>query len=146
MRRQLLDIEQHQSMRLEDLACRQEREVRKVLMIDGVVLVVRHQLLEMRKLHRDDALFVEKDLHPGDEVVDVRHLRQYVVADYQIRFLASRDELSRRLTAEEFDERRDALGLGHSRHVGGWLDAEHRDLPRDKILKKYTVVARELDD
>ena len=99
-----------------------------------------------KKYFSDDALFVEKYLHPGDEVVDVWHLRQYVVADHEICLLAGGNELPCRLAAEEFDQRRDALGLGHSRHVGGWLDTEHRDLPRHEVLEQVTVVARELDD
>ena len=71
-------------MRREHLLDRQEREIAEVLVVDRVELVLCHQPLQMRKLHRDHALRLEQALHAGDEVVQVRHVRQHIVAEHQI--------------------------------------------------------------
>ena len=87
-------------------------------------------------------------LHAGDEVVEVGHLGQHVVADQQVGAvpLAARAG-SRARRAEELDERRrprcSTRAFGD---VGGRLDAEHRNAVLDEVLQQVAVVARELDD
>ena len=53
-------------------------------MVDGVELVLLDQADQMREFERDDTLRLQEDLHAGDEVVEIRNLRQHVVADDQI--------------------------------------------------------------
>ena len=55
---ELFDIEDFQSMRVEDLLHRQEGKIREMLMVDGVELLLFHQSLEVWKLHRDDTVEV----------------------------------------------------------------------------------------
>ena len=77
-------------------------------MVDGVELVLRDQALQMRELERDDTLRLEQALHAGDEVVEVGHLRQHVVADDEVGLLALGGEPLGKRRAEELDQRRHA--------------------------------------
>ena len=84
---------------------------------------------------------------PRHEVVQVRHLGEDVVADDQVGRPALRDELAAAVSAaEELDERRDAALDRRRGDVGGRLDAEDGNAPRDEVLEEVAVVARELDD
>ena len=55
------------------------------------------------------------------------------------------DDLLRHRAAEERDLRRNALADRHVGHVGGRLDAEHRDAARHEIAQQVAIVAGELD-
>ena len=116
-----------------------------MLVVDGVELVLRDQPLQVRELERDDALRLEQERHAGDEVVEVRHLRQHVVADDEVGPLALGDELGRQPLAEELDPARYALLHRDLGDVGGRLDAEHRHAQRQEVLQQIAVVAGQLD-
>ena len=130
----------------EDGRHREEREVREVLVVDGVELVVPHQLEEVRELHRDDAVGGEQRGHAADEVVEVGHVREHVVAQQQVGSRALVAELRRQLGAEELDQRRDPAFLRRRRDVGRRLDAEDGQLALDEVLEEIAVVAGDLDD
>ena len=83
----------------------------------------------MRELERRRAVVAEQDLHAGDEVVQVGHLREHVVADDEARALALVDQPLRGLAAEERDERRHAARLRVLRDVRRRVDAEDRARP-----------------
>jgi hypothetical protein len=83
MRGKFLHVEQHQAVRGEDPLDGREREVTEVLVIDGVELVVRHELLQVRELHGDDAVWRQQDLHAGNEIVEIGHVGQHVVPEQQ---------------------------------------------------------------
>src|SRR5512143_2546010 len=100
----------------------------------------------MWKLHRDDTSVVEQDLHAGDEIVNVGHLSEHVVADDEIGALSVCGELPSGFASEEFHEGRHTFGFCHLRDVGSALDAEDRDLAGDEILEQITIIAGELDD
>src|ERR1700724_536339 len=91
-------------MPLSEAIDRNQREVRKMLVIDGVELVLVDELLEMRKFERDHALRHQQMRHAGDKVVEVWHLCQHVVADDEVSVLAFRRKLLREAEAEELDE------------------------------------------
>ena len=59
-----------------------------MLVVDGVELVLRHQLHEVRELDGDHPGRSEEDLQSLDEVIRVRHLREHVGAADQIGTLA----------------------------------------------------------
>ncbi len=123
MRRELLDVEHLEAVPPRQAIDRDEREVREMLMIDGVELVLVDQPLEMRKLERDHAVRRQQMRHAGGEVVEVRHLRQHIVADDEVGLLAFGGEPLRERETEEFDQRRNVLSPRHFGHVGGGLDA-----------------------
>ena len=92
-----LDVEDAQAVGGEDAARGGEREVREVLVVDGVELVLFDEAREVRELHRDDAVGLQQLLDPGHEVVEVGHLGQHVVADHEVGADAVADELVREL-------------------------------------------------
>ena len=84
--------------------------------------------------------------HAGDEVVEVGHLRQHVVADDEVGLRALGDQLLGEPRAEEIDaasgrpSRRPRFG-----DVGRRLDAEHGHAERQEVLQQIAVVAGQLD-
>src|SRR5262249_16963020 len=139
-----LDVEQHQAVVSEDPLHRREREIRKVLVIDGVELILVHQLEQMRKLHRDDAARSQQTAHPGDEIVDVGNVREDVVAEQKVRLAVVRGDRDRTLDAEEPNDGRYAFGDGDLRHVRRRLNAEARYRRLDEVLEQVAIVARDL--
>src|SRR6266850_7408420 len=122
-----------------------EREIRKMLVIDGVKLIFVHQPEQVGKLHGNDAAGFEKDLHSLDEVIEVRNLGQDVVPQKEIGALTGRYELPRQFLVEEADQRGYVLFQGHPRDVCGRFDTEDGNLLIQEILQKIPVVAGELD-
>ena len=61
-----------------------EREIRKMLVINGIKLIFVHQPEQVWKLHGNDAARFEQDLHSLDEVIEVRNLGQDVVPQKEI--------------------------------------------------------------
>jgi hypothetical protein len=59
----------------------------------------------VRELERRRSLVAEEDLHPCDEVVEIRDLGEDVVADDQARLAAFRNEPLRSRASEELDKR-----------------------------------------
>ena len=123
-----------------------EREVAEVLVVDGVELVLVDQPHDVGELHRQHAARREDDLHAGDEVVEIRHLREHVVAEEQVGRAAVRRELLGQLDSEEAHQGGHALRFGGRGDVGRRLDAERRDAGLDEPLQEIAVVARQLDD
>ncbi len=144
MRRQLLDVEDHQAVLREDALRHHEREVAEVLVIDGVELVLRHQPREMRKLHRDDTAGGQQAFHAADEIVEIRHVRQHVISQQQVRKAVFARDGFRGCGAEETYGRRNPLLDRDLRDVCSRLDPEYRNAPRDEVLQQVAVVARDL--
>ena len=66
-----------------------------MLVVDRVVLEAVEQLQQVRELERRRTLVAEDDLHPRDEVVQIRHLGEHVVADDEARPAAFRQRAAR---------------------------------------------------
>ena len=113
-------------------------------MIDGVELVLVDQPLEMRELERDHAVRRQQMRHAADEIIEVRHLRQNVVADDEVGLLAFGGEPLRERQPEKLDQRRNILAPRHLGHVGGGLDPDDRHAERQEVLKQISVVAGDL--
>ena len=114
-------------------------------MVDRVELILVHQPPQVRKFHRHDPVWSEKDLQASHEIVDVGHVREHVVSDDQIRGSGVADEIAGGLPPEETDDRRHAALHGRFRHVGGGLDAEHGNPLLDEVLEQIAVVRGDLD-
>src|SRR5581483_10522599 len=69
MGRYFIDIEERQPMPREHLLDGMKRKIRKVLVINRVELALLDQAREMRKLHGDDAMRFQHQLHSRDEVI-----------------------------------------------------------------------------
>src|SRR5262245_44023082 len=100
--RKLFHIEDLQPMNLEHFRHRYQGEVTEVLVINSIELVSLHQLAQMRKLHRDDAVSLEEDLHSLYESVEVRYVRKNIVADKKVGIQPLHSEIVGRLRSKEF--------------------------------------------
>ncbi len=146
MRPQLLDVEDAQAVRREHALRRHQREVPEMLVIDRVELVLLDEAQQMRELEGGDAARAQQDRHARQEVVEVGHLRQHVVADDEIGEHAAVDELARRVLVEEACQGRHAARFRRLGHVLGRVDAEHGVALLDEELQQVAVIAGELDD
>ena len=115
-------------------------------MVDGVVLEVLDELREVRELERRRPVGREQLRDSRDEVVDVGHLGQDVVAQHEIRAAPLRGQAPAEVGAEELGEGLDAALDRRLRDVQRRLDAEHRDALRQEVLQEVAVVGRDLDD
>ncbi len=142
---QLLDVEQPHPRPGEHLFDGEEAEVGEVLVVDRVELVVLDQPEQVGELHRDHAARLEQDRHAADEVVEVRHVGQHVVAQQQVGPDAVGDHLGRRRPAEELDPAGHApLLQRHLGHVRGRLHAQHGHAAGLEVLQQVAVVGRDL--
>ena len=117
-----------------------------MLVVDRVVLEALEQPREVRELEGRRAAGRQQDRDAVDEVVQVRHLREHVVAEHEVGVAALADEPLGELDAEELDERRHAALLGRDRDVRRRVDPEHRHALRQEVLEQIAVVRGELDD
>ena len=111
VRRQLLDVEQLQTVaRGEPLDRRRARSRRSARGRWCRTGSPRSAARRCGNSSVIDALRLQQARHAGDEVVEVRHLRQHVVADDEVgRACPRATSRSRQLDAEELDQGRDAL-------------------------------------
>ena len=72
-----------------------------MLVVNRIELVFRDQPLDMRNLDGYHALRSQEVGHAGDEVVELRHLRQNIVGGDQVCVAMLGDDLSRGFGAEE---------------------------------------------
>src|SRR4051794_12960686 len=98
-------------------------------MVDLVELVSFDRAQQMRELDRYDARWSQQNLETPDEVVEVWHLGEHVVAKDQVGGVSPRRQLARRLHPEEFYQRLDAFRLGYLCHVCRRLDSKSWDSP-----------------
>ena len=80
VRAELLHIEDPQPVMREYSLHGEQRQVREVLVIDRVELGFFDEPQQVRELDADHTLLRENDREAADEVVDVRDVRQHVVA------------------------------------------------------------------
>ena len=146
MGRQSFNVDQRKPMGGSQATYAAEREVRKVLVVDGVKLVFRDQALKMRHLDGDDALRRQQVRHAGDEVVELRHLCQHIVGDDQIGVPPVGHHFSRGFGIEEGDECRNACLSRGFRHIGSGFDAKNRHAEFNEMLQQITVIAAQFDD
>src|SRR3990172_401964 len=133
-------------MSREDLFDGDEGEVREVLMINRIELVLIHQPHQMWKLHGNDAVGLEQDLHPAHEIVQPRYVGQHVVAHQEIGSYAFGYEFTSRLLSEELDNGGDPSLHGCAGHIGCGLDTEDRYSFGNEVLQKVTVIAGDFYD
>ena len=129
--RQLLHVDDRQAVCGEDPARRPEREVREMLVVDGVELVLVEQTLEVGELEGEQARGCKELRESGDEVVEVRHLGEDVVADDEVRPAALGRDLAGDVPAEEPDERRERRAA--RRPPRRWRQARCRGRARRRL-------------
>ena len=116
-----------------------------MLVIDRVELDVLDQLEKMRKLDGHGAVGLQQQGDAGDKVIELRHMREHIVADDQIGLPALARQGPRQMLAEELDQGRNADLLRRGGDGIGRIDAEHRHAHGDEILQQIAVVAGKFD-
>src|SRR5260221_9122542 len=99
----------------------------------------------MGEFHRDHAARFEQDLHPCDEVVQVRHMGKHVIAQQKVRLTSFGGKFLCRIHSEKLHQRIDTFLARSLGYVGGRLHAQDRNLLLHEILQKVAVVAGYFD-
>ncbi len=81
-----------------------------------------------------------------DETVQIRHVREHIVGQEDIGFLALGGQLFRQLLGKESIDAVDAALIGSAHLLFGGIDAQHRDSVVDEVAQHVTVVGRGFDD
>src|SRR5713226_6522654 len=104
-------------------------------MVDSIKLVFLHETQQVREFQSDYSPVSEQAFHSGNETVEIRHLREHIVAEEQIRTFSFRRQFSSHLPVEKPDERRD-VSLERSRgDISRRFNAENRNPASDEILE-----------
>src|SRR6185503_19577976 len=146
MRRNLFDVEYSKPMLRENFFDGAERKIGEVFMIDGVELVICHDPHEVREFHRHDALWFEQYLEALHEIIEIGHMRQYVIADDEVRLPPLGRQLPCCLCTEKFYQGGNAVFDGDLGYVFCRLDAHHRNSSGHEILQQISIIARNFDD
>src|SRR6476659_10400336 len=94
----------------------------------------------MRKLHGDHALGLKKEFHPGDEIVQIRDMRENVVSQEKIGALSAARQLAREASTKESCDRGDAFADSDLTDVSGRFDTQHRNPSCFKVLQEIAIV------
>ena len=113
-------------------------------MIDRIELILLHQPVKVRELHGNHTVRLEQLFHSCHEIIQLRHVRQYIVPEQQISLSIFRHDLPGRLLSEESHRGRNSLFNRHLRHVRRRLYAEHRYSMLHKMLQQIAIVAGNL--
>src|SRR5690606_29913327 len=146
VRRQLLDVEDLETVATEDVLTRPEREVGEVLVVNRVELVLLNEPHQVGELERDDAIRGQDLRDAAYERMEVGDLRQHVVGGDQVGLHALGTQPRRQGRAEEVDDRVDAHVDGGPGDVGGGLHSQHGDPQIAEPSEQVPVVGGELHD
>ena len=143
---ELLDVDHRQTVPGQRLLRRQQREVREVLVVDGVELDLVHEVEQVGELDAQPPLRFEDQGEAGHEVVEIGDVGEDVVGHDEVGGAAPPDQVGRRLSTEEGGLGGNPPLDGDGGHVGGRLDPEDGDAGGDEVLQQVAVVAGHLDD
>ena len=141
MRPQFFHVEHFQAVRLHDLDRAEQREVRKVLVVDRVKLVELDQLQQMGKFERQHPFGLQNHLEPFDKIIQIRNLCQHVVTKHEVGAAAFGGEFLSQLRSEEAYQGGDALFDSYLGNIRRRLNPQHRHIALDEILQQIAVIA-----
>src|SRR5438105_6550119 len=72
-----------------------------MLVVDGVEVIAVDEPHEVRELERRHAIRLQQSRETGDEVIDVRYVREHVVRDHQVSGLAGDGQSFGKVDAKE---------------------------------------------
>src|SRR5262249_45374674 len=98
-----------------------------MFVVDGIKLIFLNQAFKMRKLERNHATWSQQVRHASREVIEIRDLRQHVIADDEIGAPSLRYQSLRQLDAKEFDQCRNIFLACHLGDISRGLDAGYRN-------------------
>ncbi len=141
-----LHVVQLETGRFEQADQRPHGEVRQVLVVDRVELEELEEIQEVGHLDEGRAARREDGADAGGESPQVRHVREHVSREQQVRFAMLPPERLRERLGEELRDRRDALPPRLRGDVARGLDTQHPDGDARERLQDGAVVARDLHD
>ena len=100
----------------------------------------------MRRFNGDHAARTREERQPRGEINHIRHMRQHVIGNHQIRMAAPRYDIACRRAAKETHFGRHAGGYSARRDIRGWLHAKAWDTGGDKIAQQIAIIARDFDN
>src|ERR1700734_1178262 len=98
----------------------------------------------MRKFERRHAVRLKEGREAADEIVDVRHMRKYVVGGRKVHRAPLFDEASGEVPSEKRLDDLDALGSGGLGCARSRFDPVTGNTVRFEILQQIPVVGRDL--
>ncbi len=104
-----------------------------MLVIYRVKLYILNELQKMRKLERSRACRGENFFYASDEIVQVRHMRYNVVANYEVGFAMSALKRLRRSGSKKNRFRWNARLASSFRHILGGLYTKATNLPVNEV-------------
>ena len=117
-----------------------------MLVVHLIELSSLNGLEQMGEFNGDNSMRAEKCLQPANEIVEIRDLREYVVAQNQVWSVPKRSEFVRCAATEEFHNSRDAFFLSCFRDVCRRLNPDGGYAALQKVLEQIAVVACDLND
>ena len=113
-------------------------------MVNGIELLFLHQSQQMGEFHRDDTTGLKQYFHTRNKIVQVRNMREDIIADQQIRLW----ELLYQFVCQRLSKKpTDRFYTTLNRHFGNicsGLNTQAGDVLFYKVLEQITVVAGDL--
>ena len=145
MCRELFHVKHTQAGTSEDVADDEQREVAVVLVIDGVERAQFDQSQHVLEFDRQHSTWFQECLHTGDEVMQVRDVRQDIVRDDEVGGMTLFDQSTSCVQTEEFALCRHAILSRDLDDICRGVDPTHRDTAFDEMFQQVAVVACDLD-
>src|SRR5215212_5305476 len=116
-----------------------------MLVVDCIELILFHESKQVGELHRDQPSWFQKHLETFDEIVQIRDMCEHVISDYQISSPSLCAEVNRCLFSKKCHPGVDPLLLRHLSNVGCRLHPEYGYPSCNKVLKKVSIIAGDLN-
>ena len=145
MRRQFLDVKNRQPGIAEDIGHCRKGKIGKMLVVNRVELILLDQFHEMRELEGRHTLRLQQGSKARREIVDIRHVGQYIVGGHQIRLLALARKPVGQADAKKLFDGLDPLETRCGGCAGGWLDTQAGNASLLYILQQIAVIRCHLD-
>ncbi|MNF99286.1 hypothetical protein D3C84_821790 [compost metagenome] len=111
-----------------------------MFVVQRVELLAGHQCEQLRKLESSDAGWLEQHRKTGEEIIDLRHVGQYVVGRHQIRCPAFAVQLRGRFATKEQLTDLQAFGTGGLGGAARRLDAQAGNTALGHVLQQVAIV------
>src|SRR3972149_8567153 len=123
-----------------------EREVGEMLMINSIELALLHEAHQVGKLHGDHAVRLKKNFHPLNKIIQLRHMGEHIITDYQIGLHAITGKISSSFLTKKHNFCGYSFFQRRFRNICGWFYTQYKDAPGIKIMEQISVVAGEFND
>ena len=144
MNGQAFDVHDVEISGSEQAIQRRHREVREVLVIDGIELGALDERTQVGDLDDRQPGLPDQQPQAVEESVEIRDMRQDVVGVHDVDAPRAGHEAPGHVRAEKFAEGRHPARARHLGDVGGGLDPEDRDLALLVPLQEVAIVAGDL--